>query len=315
MHLVTVSRMTESLGDDIAKTLANRLGAKLITRHLAVNDWLSEVATDHELHMLKESPKFYLRPAKSGVTFAAYIERRLIEEARTGAVVICGLGSQVIFRKNPSAVHVRITASHALRIARVQQKYGLKKQRAERTLKLSDRKHRRYVWHVHDCDWSNPALYHLVLNTDGIGVKDAVELIIHLNERMKNNPEPLESSAPDEQGHRSDLEAYNFAHPSEEEFVKILDMHNIQWEYEPTTFPLEWDAEGDIIQAFSPDFYLPEFDTYVELTTMDQKYVTEKNKKARRLRELYSDININIVYKRDYHTLLKRFGIKGDGDA
>ena len=60
---------------------------------------------------------------------------------------------------------------------------------------------------------------------------------------------------------------------------------------------------------FFPDFYLPEFDTYIELTTMKQKYVTEKNKKVKLLQELYPDINVNIVYKKDYHKLLKRFGV------
>jgi hypothetical protein len=65
--------------------------------------------------------------------------------------------------------------------------------------------------------------------------------------------------------------------------------------------------------AISPDFYLVKFDTYVEITTMDQKYVTTKNKKVKMLRELYPDININIVYKKDFHSLLKRFGFD-EGD-
>jgi hypothetical protein len=105
-----------------------------------------------------------------------------------------------------------------------------------------------------------------------------------------------------------------FKHPAEEEFASILDMYGIEWQYEPRTFPVQWDAEGNVTMAFSPDFYLTKFDTYIEITTMDQKYVTTKNKKVKRLRELYPGININIVYKKDFHTLLKRFGFSGEDE-
>ena len=84
-------------------------------------------------------------------------------------------------------------------------------------------------------------------------------------------------------------------------------MYHIDWIYEPHPFPIEWDAEGNVTQAFSPDFFLPRFKTYLELTTMNQKYVTEKNKKARRLKELYPDIQVRIVYKIDFESLIERF--------
>ena len=82
------------------------------------------------------------------------------------------------------------------------------------------------------------------------------------------------------------------------------------WQYEPKTFPLEWDNEGRVIEAFSPDFYLPEQDIYVELTTQRQKLVWRKNKKARRLRELYPGIQVKIVYHKDFTHLLESFGVK-----
>jgi hypothetical protein len=105
-----------------------------------------------------------------------------------------------------------------------------------------------------------------------------------------------------------------FKHPSEEEFAKILDMHSIEWEYEPRTFPTKWDSEGNVTQAFSPDFYLPRFDTYIELTTMNQKYVSEKKKKVSLLRKLYPGININIVFKDDFNSLMKRFKLRDDAE-
>lgn len=82
------------------------------------------------------------------------------------------------------------------------------------------------------------------------------------------------------------------------------------WEYEPRTFVLESDAQGSPVQAFTPDFYLPAFDSYVEITTLNQKLVTKKNRKARRLREQFPEIEIKVLYQRDYLHLLVKFGLE-----
>jgi len=100
-----------------------------------------------------------------------------------------------------------------------------------------------------------------------------------------------------------------FSHPSEREFARLLDFYQIPWEYEPRTFPLAWDEEGNVVEAFSPDFYLVEQDLYVELTTMRQKLVTKKNRKLRKLRALYPDINIKLFYRKDFDSLLLSFGM------
>ncbi len=105
------------------------------------------------------------------------------------------------------------------------------------------------------------------------------------------------------------IETTKFAHPSEKQCAKILDFYKIDWEYEPRTFPIEWDKRGNVIQSFTPDFYLPELDLYLELTTMSQKLVTKKNRKVRRLRELYPDVNIKVFYQRDFKSLLLKYGI------
>lgn len=100
-----------------------------------------------------------------------------------------------------------------------------------------------------------------------------------------------------------------FAHPSEAQCAKILDFYHIRWEYEPKSFPIEWDKEGNIVQSFTPDFYLPDLDLYIELTTMSQKLVTKKNRKVRRLRELYPDVKIKIFYQKDFKNLLLKYGL------
>lgn len=99
-----------------------------------------------------------------------------------------------------------------------------------------------------------------------------------------------------------------FAHPSEGEFARFLDFHQVHWRYESICFPIEWDESGKVVEAFTPDFYLPEFDIFVELTTMKQRLVTKKNRKIRRMRELYPEIRIKILYRRDYRKLLFKFG-------
>ncbi|MBI4336525.1 MAG: hypoxanthine phosphoribosyltransferase [Chloroflexi bacterium] len=98
-----------------------------------------------------------------------------------------------------------------------------------------------------------------------------------------------------------------FAHPSEQEFAHILDFYGVAWDYEPRSFPLRWD-EDRVVEMFTPDFYLKDLGLYVELTTLKQSLVTEKNHKLRLLRELYPDINIKLLYRRDYHRLLAKYG-------
>ena len=101
-----------------------------------------------------------------------------------------------------------------------------------------------------------------------------------------------------------------FAHYSEAEFARILSFYEIEWQYEPRSFPLRWDTNGRVLEYFTPDFYLPEFDLYVELTTLKQSLVTKKNRKLRRLRELYPEINIKLFYGRDVRSLLTKYGVR-----
>lgn len=117
---------------------------------------------------------------------------------------------------------------------------------------------------------------------------------------------------PDEATGHPPLDQIPFAHASERVAAEILDYYLIRWRYEPTTFPLEWDGNGNVIVSFTPDFYLVDFDVYIELTTMSQKLVTKKNRKVRRLKELYPDVSIKIFYQKDFRRLLARFGVPSE---
>jgi hypoxanthine phosphoribosyltransferase len=95
------------------------------------------------------------------------------------------------------------------------------------------------------------------------------------------------------------FDEHDFAHPAELDFSRILSFYRIRWAYEPTTFPLAYSEEGRPSEMFTPDFYLPEHKLYIELTTMRQRLVTRKNRKIRRLRELYPNVRIKLLYRRD----------------
>jgi hypothetical protein len=98
-----------------------------------------------------------------------------------------------------------------------------------------------------------------------------------------------------------------FAHPSEAEFAQILDFYKIRWQYEPTTFPLQWDAQGRVLESFTPDFYLPDQGLYIELTTQKQGLVTKKNRKVRLLKQRYPEVNIKLFYRRDVERLRQKY--------
>ena len=106
-----------------------------------------------------------------------------------------------------------------------------------------------------------------------------------------------------------------FAHASEAEMARILDFYGIVWEYEPHTFPILWNLEGDVVESFSPDFYLADLDLYLEMTTLRQKLVRKKNRKLRRLRELYPDVRIKLFYARDFRALMLKYGKLALADA
>jgi hypoxanthine phosphoribosyltransferase len=99
-----------------------------------------------------------------------------------------------------------------------------------------------------------------------------------------------------------------FAHDSEAELARVLDFYQVAWRYEPDTFPLSWSPSGAVIESFAPDFYLPELDLYVELTTLRQSLVRKKNRKLRLIRQLYPEVRVKLLYMRDFRALMVKYG-------
>jgi hypothetical protein len=172
-----------------------------------------------------------------------------------------------------------------------------------------------------------PYMFDLVLNAEFLETDQLVELIGTAAHTRNLVEQGLLSAAADAQLQfqaRLQLSKYGtipagsatlkrpaFSHPSEQIFANLLDFYRIAWEHEPHSFPIKWDKDGKVMEAFTPDFYLPEFDMYVELTTMKQSLVTKKNRKVKLLREIYPHVNIQVFYQKDFQNLIFKYDLTG----
>ena len=124
----------------------------------------------------------------------------------------------------------------------------------------------------------------------------------------REQPEHWPGGVTDEEAPRGPRPDPAFAHASEAEFARILDFYQVAWEYEPQVFPILWDLDGNVLESFAPDFYLPDLELFIELTTLQQRLVRKKNRKVRRLRELYPGLRIKLFYARDFRALMLKYG-------
>ena len=119
----------------------------------------------------------------------------------------------------------------------------------------------------------------------------------------------MQLETPNFQAYRGDTPP-RFVNEAELEYAKILDYYGVPWMYEPHTFVLARDEDGRVTEAFTPDFYLPEQDLYLEVTVMKQSLVTRKNRKLREVRRLYPHIRIKLFYRRDIERLAQRYRLR-----
>jgi cytidylate kinase len=181
-------------------------------------------------------------------------------------------------------------------LSRVEAKVRLRKMSEERALVRK----RRFGQKM-----TRPTDFDLVLNAEKLslaGMVDLVEAAVMSQGLFDTGTSPEPDIEDKEVGHQ-------FGHPSEQVFANVLDFYGIAWDYEPRSFPLQWDKDGKVSEAFTPDFYLPEFDLYVELTTMKQANVTRKNRKIRLLRSIYPHVNIQVFYQKDVQDLVMKYGL------
>jgi len=320
MAIITISRLTGSGGREIATAAAEAMGFQFVDRDVmdAVIHQQFPVRID-ELTRLKQDRRVYDEMVRSAIA----------ETARLHNVVILGSGSQFLFEKVLASLHVQIVASLPYRIARVMRLAKVDRAGAEQIIQQRDEAKKHFIEHLYTADWRDPAHYDLVLNLDRFSNEIAVEIVVNAAKKKGIEAQPVELPAELRQEiltakldvaqmaeiRPEEGKLPEFAHSSEREFARVMDFYRIRWEYEPRTFPIEWDENQNVIAAFTPDFYLPDLDLFIELTTMKQSLVTKKNRKVRLLRELYPNINIKILYERDYRNLIWKYGLnEPDGE-
>jgi cytidylate kinase len=306
IKIITISREFGCNGTEIAERLAKRLKFLFINKSYINEAMIRYGLTEEQLESLEESS---LQPFNE--TRKKYIELMnevILNLAKERPIVLLGRGGQFLFKDHPYGFHIKLIGSIENRVKAVMAQYKLDKVSALKLISEQDRRRDLYINKIFGGDWHDPSLYSLIINMDYFSVSGAVKMIIRsIRLAERNTPQQVEidtESLKDATG-----SVPHFAHSSEEEFAKLLDFYRIRWLYEPKTFILECDSEGNITSAFTPDFYLPDFDLYIELTTQRQRLVNYKNRKIRRLKELYPNINIKMIYGKDYKNILRKFGL------
>jgi cytidylate kinase len=330
--IVTISRQFGSNGEMIAEILAKATDCLLLNRKTLEEtlsqhhipeirlEWINE-SSPYDIEGLEDERLVYLEFLKD--TISSLSEKR--------HVFLLGRGGQFLFKDKEDAYHIKVIASLDTRADKIQQRFDVDKATALRLINQKDAERDEYTLFFHRSDSSDPHAYDLIVNTSKVSIEEAAEIILFfLTKKGVFSSESFSAvktrigsvvaeklaisheAQPYGRKAKPPSRDYVFANESEEEFARILDYYKIDYLYEPTTFPLRWDSEGNVESAFTPDFYFPEFDFYIELTTMKQELVTKKNRKLRELRSVYPDINIRLFYRKDFNKLLERFGISVD---
>ena len=313
MGIITIARQAESGGETVAEEVAKRLGIALVHRPRLERLILEHGLSGQELDESDETQAGTVA-SSTGPVHVDYVHAVLLELPGNEDLVLVGRGGQFLFQGCPWSLHVKVTAGLAARRAALQEVQALSDADAEIWLAEVDRQRSEWIRRHHGSDWEDPAPYDLIVRSDRLGVDGAAAVICRAAE------------AGNLLGHHAEIGAWierrgaevsadrptgtpGFVHPSEAEFARVLDFYRIRWHYEPRSFPLAWDQVGHVTEAFTPDFYLPDLDLYLELTTLKQSLVTDKNRKIRKFRELYPDIQLKVFYGRDFRSLVQKYGL------
>jgi cytidylate kinase len=312
MALIAISGHPGCRYEEVARITAQRLSFELLTQtriqHLAGEEFGPQTPI----------------PDKAYASLVTSVLARLATEHH---IVYCALGGELQARHFPGMLRVHVVAPESIRIGNLMLDCRMDRPAARQLmleLEAADRADRKAKFGKTK---TTAELFDLVLNAESLNSDQMADLIeaavatANLKERGYLSPA---AEAQLQFQIRLRLARYGivppdkitlrkkiFAHQSEEIFANLLDFYRIAWEYEPRSFPIQYDRDGNALEFFTPDFYLPEFDLYVELTTMKQANVTRKNRKVRLLRELYPQINIQVYYQKDFENLVFKYGLAG----
>jgi hypothetical protein len=310
MAILTISGAPATRFEEVAHASSQLLGFEFITES-RLSQWMAEEFGETPI------PDRAWRQAAVSILARLAVEHHL---------VISLWGAESLFPSSLFTLRAGIVASDARRIGNVMLDQRLERPEAKTALARMDREAK----HLHKVRLGRtrpqPDSYDLMLNSEHMdasqmaGVLEAAAMArcLHEQDLLTVDAEAriqfetrlkLAQHGIVPAGHAR-LKSAAFGHPSEEVFANLLDFYRIPWEYEPRSFPLQWDKDGRVTEAFTPDFYLPEFDLYLELTTMRQTLVTRKNRKIKMLRAIYPHINIQVFYQKDLQDLVFKHGLK-----
>lgn len=310
MGVITVSGEPGCRSGETARLAAQRLGFEHVS------------STRLETMLEEEFGPEALADAKAWPLMAGSI---LVRAAAQSHLVVGVDGAERLFDNFPALLRVRIVAPLSRRIGNLMIDERLDRAAARAQLKLrekeiSETRKRRFGKAGAEPESFDLSLNALTLQSDMMAeltaaawtarglhhlgfLAPAAEAQLQFRFRLQLARHGITARGP------AQLRPNSFVHPSEEIFAKLLDFYRIAWEYEPRSFPIAWDVDGKVLESFTPDFYLPELNLYVELTTMKQSLVTRKNRKIRLLREIYPHVNIQVFYQKDIQDLILKYGL------
>jgi len=189
MPAITLSRKLGSLGTEIARSLADSLGYRMMWREV-INEAASRAcAPEVALAVIDDLGLLGLRPSsKAQRAFLESVQQIVEQLAAEGNVVVVGRAGQIILRGYPGVLHVRITAPLALRVERIAARHSISAAAAKARVESSDQSRSTYVRRHYHVDWDDPKSYDLVINTEIIPVPVARDLITLTWEQRMQTP-------------------------------------------------------------------------------------------------------------------------------
>jgi cytidylate kinase len=312
MALIAVSGQVGCPFEEVARMAAQRLGFELVTE--------SRLAAliDEEL-----GPGAAI-PDNAWADVAASILGRL---ATGHHLLYCASGSELMHSHFRGMLRVRVVAPEPVRVGHLMLEGHIDRPAARKLLKELDAAARAARKRRFGLVTLPAELFDLSINAESLDTEQMVELVAQAASSLKLVERGFLPALVEAQLQfqmrlrlarhgivppgRAALHRKIFAHQSEEIFANLLDFYRIAWEYEPRSFPVKWDCDGKVLESFTPDFFLPEFNQYIELTTMKQSLVTRKNRKVRLLKQIYPGLNIQVYYQKDMENLIFKYGLGG----
>ncbi|MDX2151538.1 MAG: cytidylate kinase family protein [Bryobacteraceae bacterium] len=310
MSLVTISGEPGCRQGEVGRLTAQALGFELITEGRLEKLLDEEYGTGRDI------------PDKA---YPAAVASVLVRLATEHHLVVTMTGAEGLFPRFANVLRVHVVAPEPARTGLLMVDRRMDRPTAKKLLKDMETERRAFRRRRFGRATVSPHAFDLIVNCENLDVEAAAAVICAAADQRALREAGLVSSAAEAQmqfrlrldlakhgiqpNARARLRRASFGHPSEEIFANLLDFYRIGWEYEPRSFPIAWDKDGKVLESFTPDFYLPEFDLYVELTTMKQSLVTKKNRKVKLLRQIYPGINIQVFYEKDFQNLIFKYGL------